>query len=169
MSVTKLDQLVELVKSKPKKRLIAAFANDEHTIEAANEAVDLGIVDATLVGDESRIQEVCNHLKIDCKKFKIVQEADEMKAASKAVALINEGQGDVLMKGLVSTDKYMRAILHKENGLCPPKAVLTHIAVFENPAYHKLIIAGDCAILPKPDLKQKEAILNYLVQTSKAL
>ena len=48
MSITKLDQVIELVKSKPRKRLIAAYANDSHTIEAVNNAVDMGIVDATL-------------------------------------------------------------------------------------------------------------------------
>lgn len=169
MAIEKLDQLVELVKSQPKKRLVAAYANDEHTIEAVNNAVNLGIVEATLVGDEARIKEVCTTLKIDINKFEIVQESIDVKAAAKAVALINEGKGDVLMKGLVSTDKYMRAILNKDNGLCPPKATLTHIAVIENPAYHKLLIISDCAIILKPDLKQKSIILNHLIQTAKAL
>mgnify|MGYP006900183263 FL=1 len=39
-----------------------------------------------------------------------------------AVQMVSEGKGDVLMKGLVSTDKYMRGILNKEFGLVPPKA-----------------------------------------------
>jgi phosphate butyryltransferase len=73
------------------------------------------------------------------------------------------------MKGALSTDKYMRAILNKETGLCPPNAVLTHIAVFENPAYHKLLIAGDCAIIPAPDLKQKQLILQQIIKTAKAI
>ena len=51
MAITKLDQLVELVKSKPKKRLVAANANDAHTIEAVHAAVELGVIDATLVGN----------------------------------------------------------------------------------------------------------------------
>ncbi len=36
MNIKKLDQVVELVKSKPKKRIVAAYANDDHTIEAVN-------------------------------------------------------------------------------------------------------------------------------------
>lgn len=31
--ITRLEQLVEVVKSKPRKRLVAAFANDSHTID----------------------------------------------------------------------------------------------------------------------------------------
>lgn len=164
-----LDQIIELVKSKPRKRLVAAFANDEHTIEAINHAVEMGIVDATLVGDETIIRKICDNLTIDYSKFTIVQEADDVKAATKSCDLINQGEGDILMKGLLSTDKYMRAILHKERGLCPPNALLTHLAVIENPAYNKLLIVSDCAIIPNPDLKQKLSILSYLIKTAQSI
>lgn len=169
MSITKLDQVIELVKSKPRKRLIAAYANDSHTIEAVNNAVDMGIVDATLVGDEQVIASVCKELNIDVEKFTIVHEPVDVKAAAKACEIINNGGGDILMKGLLPTDKYMRAILNKEKGLCPPNAVLTHVAVIENPAYHKLLVVSDCAILLAPDLKQKQMILKTLVSTAKAI
>ncbi|MGI6320615.1 MAG: phosphate acyltransferase [Bacteroidales bacterium] len=169
MGITKLDQLIELVKTKGKKRLVAAYANDSHTIEAVNDAVDNGIVDAVLTGNSEVIKKTCEDLNIDYTKFKIVHEEDEMKATSLAVKIINDGEGDILMKGLVSTDKYMRAILHKENGLMIPKSVLTHVAVFENPAYHKLIIASDCAIIPEPDVKQKTIITNYCIKIGHAI
>jgi len=167
--ITKLEQVIDLVKSKPKKRLVAAFANDDHTIEAVNHAVELGIVDAILVGDKPTIENVCKQLNIAVNKFTVVHEPDEMKAAAKSCELINQKQADILMKGALSTDKYMRAILNKEGGLCPPNAVLTHIAVVENPAYHKLLIASDCAIIPLPDLKQKQLILQHIIRTAKAI
>jgi len=169
MNISRLDQIIDLVKAKPKKRLVVAFANDEHTIEAVNHAVQMGIVEATLVGDESKIKEVCTQLKIDVAKFKIVCEKDEVKAATRACELINNGEGDVLMKGLLPTDKYMRAILDKEKGLTPPNAILTHVAVIENPNYAKLLIVSDCAIILNPDLKQKQAILKYLIGVAKAI
>ncbi|HPX59656.1 MAG TPA: phosphate acyltransferase [Bacteroidales bacterium] len=170
MSISKLDQMVEVVKSNPKKRLVAAYANDAHTIEAIYHAIENNIVDATLVGDEATINNVCKELGFDVSKFKIVQEADENKAGPKAVALINEGEGNILMKGLLSTDKYMRAILNKENGLMPgAKAVLSHATIIETPAYHKLIICGDVAVIPAPDLNQKVAITNYLIKIAHKL
>ena len=170
MSITKLDQLLEVVKSKPKKRLVAAYANDEHTIEAVYHAIEAGIVEATLVGDEKTIKNVCQQHNFDSNKFTIVQEADEQKAGSLAVSLINSGKGDVLMKGLLSTDKYMRAILNKETGLMPgPKSILSHVTVLEIPTYHKLLICSDVAIIPAPDLNQKIAMTNFLIQTAKTL
>lgn len=168
MAISKLDQLFDLVKANGKKRLVAAYAVDDHTISAVSKAVDLGIVDATLVGDTETIKAVCEKEGIDMGKFKIVQEKDDSKAAQMAVKLINAGEGDFLMKGLVSTDKYMRAILNKENGLMPgPKATLTHIALLQNPFYHKLLVVSDIAIIPAPDLKQKITICNYLIATAK--
>jgi len=166
MKVDKLDQLFEILRTKPKKRLVAAYANDAHTIEAVSMAIDMGIIDGTLVGDDATIKKVCAEHNINPLKFKIVQESDEMKAANKAVDLINRGEGDVLMKGNVSTDKYMRAILNKETGLLPPKAVLSHVTVIQVPTYHKLLIVGDVAIIPAPDLNQKIAITNYLIKTA---
>lgn len=169
MNITKLEDVIQAVKSKPKKRLSVAFANDAHTIEAVSTAIDLGIVEGILVGDEKTIKDICEHEKIDVNKFTIVQEADEVKAANKAVSLINEGKADFIMKGLVSTDKYMRAILNKETGLLPPKAVLSHVVVMEFENYHKLLVATDVAVIPAPDLSQKIALTNYVIGVSKAL
>ena len=85
--------MFEVLKSRTKKRLVAAFANDEHTIVAVSEAIDKGIIDGILVGDEALIREVCRHENIDASKFRIVHEADEYKAASLAVKLINKPRG----------------------------------------------------------------------------
>ena len=170
MSITKLEQMFDVLKSKTKKRLVAAYANDAHTIGAVSGAVDKGIVDATLVGDEATIRKVCAEHKIDPGKFKIVQEADEMKATEKAVELIRNGEGDLLMKGLVTSDKYMKAILNKEKGIMSsPNAILSHVTVIESPNYHKLLIVSDVAIIPAPDLKQKIAMTNYIITTAHAL
>ena len=167
--ITRLDDMFNVLRSLPSKRLVAAYANDSHTIGAINKAVELGLIEATLVGDKNEISGVCEKDSIDMNKFRIVHETDEMKAAYKAVELINRGEGAILMKGLVSTDKYMRAILDKEKGLLPPKAILSHITVMENPNYHKLLFFGDVAIIPQPELKEKIAITNYVISAAKAL
>jgi len=169
MQIQKLDQMFEALKNGEKKVLVAAYANDSHTIGAVSQAVDMGIVEATLVGDIDTMKKVCLEENIDVAKFKLVQEADAQKAAFKACELINKGEGNLIMKGLVSTDQYMRAILNKEVGLMLPKAILSHVTVMETPNYHKLLVVGDVAIIPAPELKEKLAIANYLIKTAHAL
>ncbi len=169
MAIQKLDDLFEVLRSKPRKRLVAAYANDAHTIEAVAAAVQAGIVEATLVGDRGTILKVCQEQKVDASQFEIVQESVDTKAVATAISLINEGRGDILMKGLVTTDRYMRGILNKEKGLLPPKAVLSHVTVMQIPTYHKLLVVGDVAIIPAPDFNQKVAITNYLITIAKTL
>ena len=167
---TKFEEIfAELQKRGARKKMIAAWGVDSHTIAAAGKAVDLGLVDVTLVGDENMIAEACKEEGVDVAKFTIVHNPNELPAVAQAVNMIREGQGDFLMKGLCSTDKFLRAILNKETGLLPPKGTLTHCAVLENPNYHKLLFVGDMAVIPAPDFKQKQIIMGHLVNTAHAV
>ncbi|MDR0668180.1 MAG: phosphate butyryltransferase [Prevotellaceae bacterium] len=167
--ITSFEEIYNKVASLPKKRLIAAWAVDDHTIGAANEAVTKGLVEATLVGDRTLIEKVCIEHHIDVSLFRIVHISDETQAVAISIELIHAGEGDMLMKGLCSTDKYMRGILNREKGLLPPKAVLSHVSIIAHPGYHKLLLISDIAVIPAPDLSQKVAIAGYLVNAGRKL
>ena len=152
-----------------RKRMVAAWGVDSHTIAAAAKAVELGLADVTLVGDENLIAQACKEEDVDMSIFTIVHNPDELPSVAQAVQMIREGQGDFLMKGLCSTDKFLRAILTKETGLLPPKGTLTHCTTLEIPSYHKLLFVGDVAVIPAPDFKQKQLIMDFLVRTAKAV
>ena len=167
--ITNFDQMFEQLRSKPKKRLVAAWGVDDHTISAVYMAVEAGIVEGILVGDEEMIKKVCAENNYDITKLTVVNNNNELKSISQAVDMVNAGEADILMKGLCSTDKYMRGILNKEKGLLPPKAVLSHVCVVQNPGYHKLLVISDIAVIPAPDFKQKQAMIGYVANTAKAL
>ena len=152
-----------------RKRMIAAWGVDGHTIAAAAEAVRLGLADVTLVGDQDMIAQACAAEGADVSLFTVVHNPDEMKSVAQAVQMIRDGEGDFLMKGLCSTDKFVRAILNKETGLLPPKGTLTHCTALEIPSYHKLLFVGDVAVIPAPDIKQKQIIMECLVRTAQAV
>jgi len=160
------DVFAELKEKGVCKKMVAAWAVDEHTIEACAKATQLGFVKVTLVGDEALISKTCQQLGIDTGMFEIVNEPVELKAVAKAVQLVHDGQGDVLMKGLCSTDKFLRAILNKETGLLPPKGLLSHVGVIENPNYHKLIFLTDMAVIPAPDFRQKVKLAGFVTSVA---
>ncbi len=162
------DLFIELEARKICKRMIVAWGVDAHSIEAASIASDKGFVKVTLVGDSDLISKVCDDRGIDIKKFTIVGIKNELNAVAEAVRMVHDGEGDVLMKGLCSTDKFLRAILNKEQGLLPPKGVLSHVGVISNPNYHKLMFLSDMAVIPAPDFRQKVKLSNYLVSTAKS-
>jgi len=169
MAITRLEQMLAAVQARPRKRMAVAFANDAHTLEAVHGAVTRGIVEATLVGDQAVINARCAELGLDPAGFTILHEPVDTRATAQAVALVRDGECQLLMKGLVSTDKYMRAILHKETGLMAPGAILSHVAVIEPVRYPKLLVCGDVAVIPYPELKEKLAILGYCAGVARAL
>jgi phosphate butyryltransferase len=169
MRINTLDDLLRAVKDRPRKRLVVAWANDAHTLEAVNGAVKAGLVDVILVGDEAIMTKALEDLGLSSLRFRKIHASTDVEAAAKAVSLMRAGEGDILMKGLLSTDKYMRAILNKDQGLMDPGAILSHVSVMEHPRHSKLMIIGDVAVIPEPDFKEKVAILRYLVKTAQAL
>ena len=168
MITTFNDLFAELKAKNISKRMVAAWAVDEHTIEAAAKAVDLGIVTVTLTGDADIIEQVCKDNDIDIEKFTIVDIKDELKAVAEAVRMVHDGEGDLLMKGLCSTDKFLRAILNKETVLLPPKGLLSHVGVIENPLYHKLIFITDMAVIPQPDFRQKVKLAGFVTSVARS-
>lgn len=170
MKIEKINDIYEVLKGYThKKRLVVAYANDSHSIEAVYMAVKAGLIEGILVGDTETIQKACKECGYDDSYMRIVHEPNEIRAAETAVEMIRNGEADVIMKGLVSTDKYMRAILNKERGLVAPNAILSHVTVMECPVYHKLLTISDVAVIPCPDLNQKIAMIKYVTITAKTL
>lgn len=167
---TSFSEIFEELRSRgTRKRMVAAWGVDSHTIAAASKAVELGLADVTIVGDEAMIAEACRMENVDPSIFTIVHNPAELPSVAQAVQMVRDGEGDFLMKGLCSTDKFLRAILNKETGLLPPKGTLTHCTTLEIPSYHKLLFVGDVAVIPAPDFKQKQIIMDCLVRTAKAV
>lgn len=167
---TSFSEIFEELRSRgTRKRMVAAWGVDSHTIAAASKAVELGLADVTIVGDEAMITEACRMENVDPSIFTIVHNPAELPSVAQAVQMVRDGEGDFLMKGLCSTDKFLRAILNKETGLLPPKGTLTHCTTLEIPSYHKLLFVGDVAVIPAPDFKQKQIIMDCLVRTAKAV
>ncbi len=167
--IKKLADIVVEARAKGRKKMAVAYGQDSHTLEAVYAAYKEGLVEPILYGEKAVIEEVCKEHGIDVSVFTIVDEKSDVKCVAQAVKAVAEGEADVLMKGLVTTEKYMRGILNKEAGLFPPKATLSHVSVIEMPVYPKLLIVSDIAIIPLPDMKQKMQMIGYLAQTANAL
>lgn len=167
--ITRLSQIVEAARTRGRKRLAVAYGNDEHTLRAVYDAWREGLVEPTVFGDKVKVLEVCSACGIDPEIFTIVDEKSDVRCVEKAVSLVAAGDADVLMKGLVSTDKYMRGILNKEAGLFPPKGTLSHVSVVELPGRDRLLCVADVAVIPLPDFKQKTVLIKYLASISSSL
>lgn len=167
--IRKLKDLLEMVKAETTPKVAVAAGQDPETISAIAWAVKEDVVKAIMVGEEKAILRVAEDRGIDPSLFEIVSVVDEVTAAVEAVRLVREKEADMLMKGLVKTATYMKAVLDKNNGLLPKGGLLSHVALMEIPAYSKLLIISDAAIIPEPDLDEKIRILEYTIEVARAL
>ena len=89
---TKFEQIYAFLKGRDsRKRMIAAWGVDTHTVAAASKAVEMGLADVTLVGDESLIAKACEEEGVDKGLFTIVHDPDELKSVARAVSMVREG------------------------------------------------------------------------------
>lgn len=169
MQIRNFTEMIEAARRQTIKRVVVVNGVDENTIEGLNEAVKIGFVSPILTGDSVVILKALENLGIDASKYRIVHAADAKDAAEKAIELVVNGEADLVMKGLISTDKFMKALLRKENGILPSNSTLFHISVMHNVNYHKLLIFTDAAVIPYPDLRQKIMMTGHLIQTAQRL
>ncbi len=161
--ITKLSEVVEMAKAKKKRRIAVAAAGDPDVLEALKNAENEGIIEPVLVGEKPRILEICKNIGLDCGKYEIIDIPDRFEASLMASQLIREGRAEILMKGMVSTGQLLKAVLNKEHGL-RKGGVLSHVAVFESPYYHKLLGITDAAMNVAPTFEEKISIINNAVE-----
>ncbi|HNX02895.1 MAG TPA: phosphate acyltransferase [Candidatus Cloacimonas sp.] len=161
--ITKLKELAEKAKNSGKKtRIAVAVAEDNNTINAILNAVQEGFIVPYLIGNAIKIRELIPS-DIALNRLEIINITEPAKAVKEAVRMVRNNEADVLMKGLVGTDTFLKAVLDKEQGLLPPKAVMSYTCALEIPKYRKLLFVSDTAVLINPDLDQKIAMINYSV------
>ncbi|MFA6003544.1 MAG: phosphate acyltransferase [Elusimicrobiota bacterium] len=169
MKFKNFDELVKMVKGKSN-RIVVPGANNPEAMEAIKIADDYGLISGgILIGETAAIKTMAAAANLDLKKFELVECSDKAEMCKKAVALICQGQGDFLVKGLVDSSLYLKAILDKEAKLVEPGATLSHYVLFETSHYHKLFAVSDAAILIAPDLEQKRKIVQNSVNITRML
>lgn len=162
--IKKLAEIVEMAKSKSTIRKVAvAAAGNPEVLEALKNAVENGIIEPILIGDEESIRSISKNIGFDISKFEIINTVDNVEASAKAVKYIKKGKAEILMKGNVSTGILLKAVLDKELGL-RKGALLSHVAIFETAYYHKLLGVTDAAMNVNPDLQEKIGIIKNAVE-----
>lgn len=161
-------ELLDLAVIKGPKRLAVACAQDDDALKAIKTAYDLGVVNGYLVGDEVQIRAIATEINLDLSGFEIINITDLAEASLKAVELVSTGKADLVMKGLVDTSIILKAVLNKEVGLRTGNA-LSHVAIFDVPTYHKILLVTDAAMNIAPDLMTKKQIIENSLFVTRAL
>lgn len=163
MVIENFDELIKKVQSfEGRKKVAVAAAHDEHALEAVFHAAENNIVEPVFIGYKEKIKEIAAKLGKTVSDDSIIETADDIEAAAKAVELARNGQVDFIMKGKLQTADLLRAVVDKEKGLRTGK-VMSHVSIQEVPSYHKLLVTTDGGMMMYPDLDQKKKIIENAV------
>jgi phosphotransacetylase len=127
---------------------------EKTALGGAIEAGEKGLIKPILVGPAVKIEAVAKAAGIDVGKCEIVDTPHSHESGAKAVALVREGQAELLMKGSLHTDELMSAIVAREGGLRTGRRI-SHVFIMDVPTYHKVLIVTDGAINIAPTLEDK--------------
>lgn len=152
------DELLKHIEDYPIRKVAVAAAQDHYVIQAVAEAAEKSIAESILVGDETEIRRIAESEEISLEGIPIIDEVDPVRAGSVAVQMVSSGEADILMKGYIHTDDFLRGVLNREYGL-RTGSIMSHVFIAEIADLNRLLFITDGAMNVKPDLEQKAAIL----------
>lgn len=161
----KLSELLDLARKNSKIVAVAA-AEDEIVLKAVKEAVNEEIADFILFGDETKINNLLDKIRLD-KGYKIIHCETTQIAIEKAVKAVSSGQADILMKGHIKTAAILGVYLKEEFGLKTGKTI-SLVSVFEVPGHKKLLYVSDAGMIIAPTLKQKADLISNSTEVARA-
>lgn len=156
-------EVIQKVKEFPKIKIAVAAAEDDAVLEALKDIVEQNLADPILVGNKAKIADLAEKLSMKLAHIEIIDEIEPAKAAQKAVALVSSKKADVLMKGLVNSSDFMKAVLNNEYGLRTGN-IISHLAVLEMPNFSRLLYLTDGGINILPSLDEKIGITKNSVE-----
>ena len=143
-------------------------ADQTSILSAVKEAININLINPTLIGKQKLIEEKADESSFELKNFEIINTENDQEAANVACSLANDNKIKIIIKGNLHTDVLMKSYLKKEHHLIEGKR-LSHIWHMTSPKLNKPLYITDGAlnVLPRIDIKLQ--ILKNAVEFYKKL
>ena len=165
---TAYQRLIQAVKGLPATPTAVAHPCNESALAGAIDAAKMGIITPILVGPRQKIEAAAREANIDITAYEIVDAEHSHDSAAKAVALVREGRAEMLMKGSLSTDELLGAVVKRDGGLRTERR-LSHCFIMDVPNHPNVLIITDAAINIFPTLAEKVDIVQNAIDLAHAL
>ena len=116
----------------------------------------------------AKVTTVARQHGVDISRFELIDAPYSEAAAARAVQLVHEAKGELLMKGSLHTDELMRAVTSSANGLRTARRI-SHVFVMDVPTYAETLFITDAAINIAPDLDAKRDIVQNAIDLYKQI
>ncbi len=160
--------LIETVRALPAIPTAVAHPCSESALVGAVDAARMGIIAPILVGPREKILAAAEASQLDISAYEIVDAEYNHASAAKAVALVREGRAEMLMKGSLTTDELLGAVVKRDGGLRTERR-LSHCFIMDVPNHSNVLIITDAAINIFPTLADKVDIVQNAIDLAHAL
>ena len=147
-------------------RMVVAGADCENVLKAVFEAQDQGFGRPILVGNEDRIGAMLKRLGLFDREYVISHvpvyeiNTDYHVYLKRALTIINDGLGDILVRGNTSTRNFLMPILDKKIGLAT--GLVSEVALIKVPHYDKILALSDVTVCINPSEGQRKKIVRNI-------
>ncbi|MBG6074621.1 bifunctional enoyl-CoA hydratase/phosphate acetyltransferase [Polaromonas sp. CG_9.11] len=162
------DQLLNAARALPRISMGVVHPCSREALEGALDADRLGLIEAILIGPESRIRSLAAECRLDLTGYRIIDVPHSHAAAARAVELARAGEVEALMKGSLHSDELLSAVVNAQFGLRTERRV-SHVFVLDVPRYPKPLLITDAAINVAPDFDAKVDIVQNAIDLAHAL
>ena len=135
-------------------RVAVPMGHDPASLEALVTAARQGLLEAVVIAPAEQVHRTLEGLGMKLPPgVSIEDQNDEKAAALRAVQLVSEGSATMLMKGLLKTSTFLKAVLDEKLGL-RTGGILSHVAVVHVPRQDRLVAITDGGMNIRPDAGQ---------------
>lgn len=151
-------------------RAITAIVGAGHplALESARQAFDNGLIEPVFVGERRAIEESAAASGWDISSFRLKEAVGEESVAAAGAALAASGEVQMVMKGLIHSDTFMRPLLDKHMGI-RATARLSHVFHMSLPGEQKSLLLTDCALNVAPTVMTRVAIVENAATLARRL
>ncbi len=161
-------QFIERCKDLPAISTAVVWPQSDVALKGTVEATIEGLIEPTLIGDETSLKALADKIGVDISAYPILQADTESKAAELGVAMCRSGNAQAMMKGSLHTDELMKAAMHRDLGLRTARRI-SHVFIMDTPAYARTLLITDAAINIVPELEDKIHIVQNAIDLAHAL
>lgn len=155
--------LLEMAQKAKSPRVAIARAGAPLPMEAARDAAALDIMEPVFCGERAMIEAEAETLGWDISQLEIIEAEGEEESGKAAAFACGEGRADVLMKGQLHTDVFMKSALNRAAGLRTDDR-LVHLFHITHPDGGKPMVISDAAVNVAPNLETRKASVRETVK-----
>jgi phosphate acetyltransferase len=161
-------QFLERCKNLPAITTAVVWPQSDVALKGTVEAALEGLIEPTLIGDETRMKALAARMGLDISLYPILHADTESRAAELGVQMCRSGNAQAMMKGSLHTDELMKAAMARDTGLRTARRI-SHVFIMDTPAYARTLLITDAAINIAPELEDKVHIVQNAIDLAHAL